>query len=450
MVRIVFVTRKHLSRRFVLQGCGAMLALPLLDAMVPAQTSLKKTAAASASRFLAIEIVHGSAGSTEWGRAHHYWSLAETLQPLESLRDYITIVSGTQLRGAMSLTADEDGPMADHARSSAAFLTGAHPRRASGSDIFCGQSLDQILAGHLGVHTPIKSMQLCIEDLDSFEGECGHGYGCAYTNTISWAAADQPLPMERSPRVVFERLTQSLGKSTRSNAGTSIQDELAPQTKKLRTRLGPTDRARLEDYLDDVRDIERRIQRAEAANAANPAMAASGAPASVPESFDEHVALMLDLQLLAFRTDLTRVATFKMGVDRSARIYPESGVNTAFHALSHHRQDPGRIAEFARLNRYHVSKVARFLEQLRSTLDGESNLLESAVVLYGSPMGDSHVHGHELLPVFLAGRAGGSIRGNLHVDCAPATPLANVLLSIARKLGVDAETIGDSNGEVAI
>lgn len=458
----MFITKKHISRRTVLRGIGTSLALPFLESMVPAMTLPVKGAVSPNSRFVAIEMVHGAAGSTALGRANNYWSPARegpdfditpTLKSLGPFRDYITVVSNTQLHNAMSLAPDEDGPMADHARSSAVFLTGAHPNRTAANDVQSGPSIDQIYAKAIGNRTPIASLQLCIED-EGLSGGCGYGYSCAYTHTISWASPTMPLPMVRAPRVVFDRLfhTHSANHADRGSpiGDESFLDALIDVTARLKCRIGAADRTRVDDYLGSIRDVERRIQQIEKRNASSTARASVDTPPSVPDSFDEHVELMFDLQLLAFAADLTRVSSFKMGIDRSQRTYPESGIDTPFHTLSHHRQEAQKIETFAKLNAYHLSKVSYFLERLRNTPDGDGNLLDHSLILYGSPMGDSHVHEHRFLPLVLAGRANGTLKGNLHVKCAEDTPMANVLLTVLHRLGVGIDGIGDSTGEVAI
>jgi hypothetical protein len=458
----MFITKKHLSRRTLLRGAGVAISLPLLDSMIPAQTPLRKTAAAGPIRFAAIEIVHGAAGSTIDGTAKHYWSPAETgsnfeitptLESLEPYREYLTIVSGTDLNNASALSPREEG--ADHTRSSAVFLTAAHPKMTEGSDIYLGSSVDQIYAQKAGNETPLPSIQLCIEDVGSLSGACGYGYSCVYANTISWASPTEPLPMEIDPRVAFERLfgdgATPAERLARRQVDGSILDIIHQELGRLSKGLDASDRSRLNDYLDDVREIEARIQKVEKYNSTATDRALPEAPVGVPDSFEEHVKLMFDLQVLAFMTDTTRVSAFKLSRDVSSRVYPESGVKSPFHGLSHHGENPTTIAEFARLNRYHVSKAAYFIDRLKNTPDGDGNLLDHSLVLYGSPMGDSHVHNHKRLPLFLAGKANGQLRGNLHYRGADGTPMANVLLTVLHKLGVDDVTsIGDSNGEVAI
>ncbi len=457
----MFITRKHISRRTMLRGLGVAVGLPLLDSMVPAQTPLRKTAAAARTRLAAIEMVHGAAGSTIEGAAKHYWSpektgadfeFTETLRPLEPFREYLTIVSDTDLNNAAALSPSEEG--ADHTRSSAVFLTAAHPKMTEGSDIHLGASIDQIYAQKFGQDTPLPSIQLCLENVGSLSGACGYGYSCVYANTISWASPTAPLPMEIDPRVAFEQLFGDGGtpaeRASRRKADGSILDTITREVARLQKDLGAQDRRRLGEYLDNVREIERRIEKIEKYNSSGEARALPDAPVGVPDSFEEHVKLMFDLQVLAFMADVTRVSAFKMGRDVSSRVYPESGVKTPFHALSHHGENPERIAEFARLNRYHVSKVAYFLDKLRSTPDGDGNLLDHSLVMYGSPMGDSNVHDHKHLPLFLAGHASGQLKGNLHYRAAAGTPMANALLTVLRKLGVEQERIGDSNGVLAI
>lgn len=454
-------TKKNLSRRTLLQGFGAFLALPLLESMAPAQT-LRRKSKRPKPRLVAIEMVHGDAGSTPLGRERHYWSPAQvgkdfqftpTLKPLEPLREYVSVVSNTELRNAMSLVPEEDGPMADHARSSAVFLTAAHPKMTVESDVEAGPSFDQIYAQHCAEDTRIASLQICIEDLNLLSGVCGHRYSCAYTNTISWAGPTKPLLMERAPRTIFERLfgdgaTEEALK--RKNGNRSVLDGSRENVARLQRLLGTSDRQRVNEFLDYARAVESRIQLIEQRNLNSIDRELANAPLSVPDSFDEHVDVMFDLQVLAFMADITRVSSFKMGLDRSPRVYPASGVSTPFHALSHHRETPEKIEEFSRLNRYHVSKVASFLERLRKTPDGDGSLLDHSVVVYGSPMGDSHIHEHKFLPLFLAGHANGLLHGNTHVRCDPETPMANVWLTLLRKLGVNLERIGDSTGEIAI
>jgi hypothetical protein len=455
-----FITKKHISRREVLRGVGVALSLPLLDSMVPAQTPIGKTAASPQTRLACIEMVHGAAGSTGEGTTKHYWSpekegadfeFSQTLEPLAPYRDYITIVSNTDLHPATAWAAAEEG--ADHFRSSAVYLTAAHPKMTEGSDYYVGASIDQIYAQQLGQDTPLPSIQLCIEMVDA-SGACDYGYACVYADTISWASPTAPLPMTLDPRMAFENLFGEGGtpqeRLARQKVNRSILDWISHDVSRLQKGLGQSDRNRLNAYLDDVREIERRIERIEKYNASGEARALPAAPLGVPDSYEEHVKLMFDLQALAFMTETTRVSAFKMSRDVSGRVWPESGVKTPFHPCSHHGETPARIAEFAKLNRYHVSLIPYFLEKLKNTPDGDGNLLDHSLVLYGSPMGDSNVHNHKRVPLFLAGHASGKVKGNLHVATKDETPMANVLLTMLQKVGVKAESFGDSTGTVAI
>jgi hypothetical protein len=459
----MFISKKHISRRMVLRGIGATVALPFLESMVPAQTPIRRTAAAPKSRFAAVEICHGAAGSTRLGQKMHYWSpekegadfeFTPTLISLEPYRDYITIVTNTDLENARAHTLKEEG--ADHTRASACFLTAAKPKMTEGADFYCGPSIDQIYAEKRSTDTPLPSIQLTIEDTGSLKGACGYGYSCVYSYTVSWRSATSPMPMERNPRVVFERLFGAGGtaeeRTQRLWEERSVLDRITHSVSRLKNELSARDRVRLTQYLDDVREVERRIQKIEQHNNDGAGeRQLPNAPAGVPDSFAEHVSLMYDLQALAFMTETTRVSTFKYAMDVSSAIYPNSGVTTPFHTASHHGETPKNVAEFAKLNQYHVSTVAPFLKKLKDTPDGDGNLLDHTLLLYGSPMGDSHVHEHLRLPIFLAGRANGAVKGNLHIKNQEGTPLANLLLAILHRLGVeDVPLIGDSTGEIAI
>ena len=455
------LTGKHLPRRTMLKGLGVTLALPLLDAMAPAARAAGQ-AAAKKVRLVAIEMVHGSAGATPFGRKKHLWSpemsgrafdLSPTsLKPLEPFRDHLTIISNTDVRQAEAFTTPEIG--GDHFRSSAVFLTQAHPKQTQGSDVYVGTSLDQMFAQRFGQETPIPSMQLCIENVDQ-SGGCSYGYSCTYTDSISWSSPSQPLPMVRDPRVVFDTLF-GVGATPGERRERRIEDKslldwLGESVASLKRELGVRDRARLDDYLTEIREVERRIQRVEATNASGQERDLPGAPIGVPDSFSEHVKLMFDLQALAFASDLTRVFAFKLGRDASNRTYPESGFNGAFHSTSHHGQRENTIMEFAQINHYHVGMVPYFLEKLKNTADGDGTLLDNSLVIYGSPMGDSHVHNHKRCPLFLAGHAGGRLKGGLHVYAADGTPMANAMLSMMHVLGFDdMASFGDSTAAMDI
>jgi hypothetical protein len=285
-------------------------------------------------------------------------------------------------------------------------------------------------------------------------GACDYGYACVYADTISWASPTQPLPMTLDPRMAFESLFGEGGtpeeRAARQRLARSILDWISHDVKRLQRSLGPSDRQRLDTYLEDVREIERRIQRIEKYNSSGEARALPAAPLGVPDSYEEHLRLMFDLQALAFMTDTTRVSAFKMSRDVSGRVWPESGVKTPFHPCSHHGENPAKIAEFAKLNRYHVSLLPYFFQKLKDTPDGDGNLLDHSMVLYGSPMGDSNVHNHKRVPIILVGHANGTLKGNLHVRMKDGTPMANVLLTMLHKLGLAVETFGDSHGEIAI
>lgn len=457
----MFVTGKHLSRRAVLQGVGTTLALPLLEAMAPALAPLgSASAAASKTRLACLEIVHGAAGSTMDGTNKHYWSpikegadfeFTQTLEPLSKLRDYLTIVTGTDLNAAGAYTENEQG--GDHFRSAAAYLTASHPKMTEGSDIHAGTSIDQIYAQHFGQETPLPSLQLCIEDVDS-TGACAYGYACVYSDTISWASPTEPLPMVRDPRIAFERLfgdgATAEERLQRRILDRSILDGIVGDIARLQSNLASSDKTRLDEYLTDVRELERRIQNVERYNAQSGQAALPTAPLGIPESYDEHVKLMFDLQVLAFMTDVTRVSAFKLSRDVSQRVFSIAGVNTPFHSASHHGESPAKIAEYAKINRYHVSLLAYFLDKLKATPDGDGNLLDHTVVLYGSPMGDSNVHNHKRVPLLFAGHGNGSFKGNLHLKTAEGTPAANAYLTLLHRLGVNVPSIGDSTGELAI
>jgi hypothetical protein len=456
----MFNTKRHLSRRTVLHGLGATVALPLLDAMVPANTALAQTAAKPKPRLSCIEIVHGAAGSTMDGTDKHYWSpategsgfeITDTLSPLKDFRDHMTVVTGTDLHGAMAWDAAEEG--ADHMRSSAAFLTAAHPKMTEGADIFNGTSIDQLYAQKFGQDTPLPSVQLCIESSDA-SGACDYGYACVYSDTISWANPTTPLPMTMDPRAAFETLfgdgATPAQRLQRQRVNASILDWIGQDVASLQKDLGTPDRTRLNDYLDNVREVERRIQRIEQYNASGAARSLPSAPLGVPDSYEEHVKLMFDLQVLGFMTNVTRVSSFKMSRDVCMRIYPESGVNKAFHTTSHHNETPANIADFAKINRYHVSLLSYYFDKLKSTPDGDGNLLDNSLTLYASPMGDSNVHNHKRLPVMLMGHAGGAVRGNNHIRVPDGTPFANVLLTVMNKLDMKLDKLSDSTGEVSV
>jgi hypothetical protein len=455
----MFITQKHISRRTVLKGMGVTVALPFLDAMVPARRLFASTAAASASktRLVCMEMVHGSAGSTALGikknlfapeKVGRDFEFSPILTPLEPFREYVTIVSNTDVRNAEAAALPEIG--GDHFRSSAVFLTQSHPKQTQGSDVHAGTSLDQLYAQKFGQDTAIPSMQLSIENVDQ-AGGCVYGYSCVYTDTISWASPEQPLPMVRDPRVVFDQLfgvgATPEQRAANRRADKSILDWITEQVAQLKRELGPGDRARLNEYLSDVREIERRIQQVEARNSSGEQRQMPEAPIGVPDAFDEHVHIMMDLIALAFAADVTRVFTFKLGRDASSRSYPESGVKTGFHPASHHQEREDRIMDFSKINRYHVSMVPYLLDKLKSMPDGDGNLLDNSLILYGSPMGDSNIHNHKRVPLFLAGHAGGKLKGNLHFRAEDGTPMANVMLSLLHDVGRDDLTsFGDSTG----
>src|SRR5689334_21240408 len=419
------LTGKAMPRRTFLRGLGAVVALPYLDAMVPAMGALTKRSILSApgekTRFVAIESVHGAAGSNVWGASKNLWAPAATgkdfvlnpdgaLIPLEPYRKHLTIVSNTDTRMAEAFDAPEIG--GDHFRSSAVFLTQSHPKQTQGSDLYVGTSLDQLVARRIGQGTAIPSMQLCIENLDQ-AGGCYYNYACAYTDTISWASPSEPLPMIRNPRVAFDLLfgagNDNSDRMSRRNANKSILDWIVGETKTMQRQLSAADKVRLDKYLEDIRELERRIQAVEKRNSSGEARELPDAPIGVPDSFAEHMRLMFDFQVLAFQSDMTRVFSFKTGRDASSRAYPESGTNKGFHPASHHGGREANILDFNMINRYHVSMLPYFMQRLKETQEGDSNLLEKTIIVYGSPMADGNIHNHRRCPLLLLGHGNGMV-----------------------------------------
>lgn len=456
-----FITGKQLPRRTFLRGAGATVALPLLEAMIPAGRALAKTP--ERTRLVCIEEVHGLAGCNDWGAKQLLYAPASTgknfqlvndnaLKSLEPYRDYMTIISNTDVRMAEAFSLPEIG--GDHFRSSAVFLTQSHPKQTQGSDIWCGTSMDQLYAQKYGQSTPLPSMQFCIENLDQ-AGGCTYNYSCAYTDSISWASPNDPLPMIRDPRVAFDMLFGSGAskedRAERRQSRRSILDWIASQVGDVRKELGASDRNRLDKYLDHVREIERRIQAIEARNTSGEARELPGAPAGVPDSFSEHMHLLFDLQVLALEADMTRIITFKTGRDSQNRVFPESGSDQPFHPASHHGNREDRIMEFNKICKYRVGMLPYFLDKMKSTMEGDGSLLDKTVVLWGSPMADANVHNHRRCPLVLLGKGNGMLQGNMHIKAADGTPMANAMLSLLHNLGLDdLQSFGDSTGELSL
>ena len=433
-----FITKKHLPRRRFLRGAGATLALPLLDSMLPAQTPMSKTAAAPKTRLGCIYVPHG-ATMYKWTPTKDGtdFELPEILAPLEKLRDRVTIISNLAHPAAGGAGSDAG---ADHARSAAVFLSGVHPEKES---VHVGTTLDQLVAQKIGQETPLPSLELSIEDVAL---SCGSGYACAYSNTISWKTATVPLPMENNPQVVFEKLfgdgSTNADRLARKQESRSLLDSVTSEVASFEKQLPPADRVKLSEYLDDVREIERRIQRAEEQVPAD--LKLPEAPVGIPEALDEHFKIMFDLQVLAFKADITRVATMMYARDTSGAVYPQSGVRDGFHVASHHSNVRANMDKYALINRYHVQLFAYFLEKLRATPDGDGNLLDHSMILYGSSMSNGNQHDHDPLPILLAGAASGQLKGGRHITTPQHTPMSNLLLGILEKFGVRLPSFGDS------
>ena len=457
---MIFLSDKPLPRRTFVRGlAGATFALPYLDAMVPLGLGAAKKATGDRTRLVAIEMVHGAAGCNELGAKLNLWAPAATgrgfdlaptaLKSLEAYREYLTIVSNTDVAQAEATSPHEIG--GDHFRSSAVYLTHTHPKQTEGSDIHVGTSLDQIYAKQYGQDTPIPSLQLCIENVDQ-AGGCAYGYACVYTDSISWSSPTEPLPVIRDPRVVFEKLFgvggSSVERANRRMTRRSILDFVATEMSSLKRTLGTEDRSRIDRYLEDIREVERRIQRIEERNTASGGSESrelAGAPAGVPDSFEEHVKVMFDLQALAFAADITRVFSFKMGRDGSSRVFPDSGTTKPFHPASHHGGTEKGVKDFFLLNKYHVSMLPYFLDKLKNIQEGESIMLDKTLIMYGSPMGDSNLHNHRRCPLILLGKANGQLDGNIHLKAPDGTPMANPMLSVMHSLGMNSiDRFGDS------
>jgi hypothetical protein len=436
----MFVTRKSLPRRTILRGMGAVVGLPLLEAMVPSLTAIAQSGAAPQMRFGAVFVPNGAI-MEQWtpGGAAADFEFSPILESLEPFRDRVVVVSNLT-RAAT--------PGGDHAVSAAGWLTGAAAKRTEAEDIRAGITIDQVVAQQIGRNTPFPSLELATEDFTGYIGACTTGYSCAYANTISWSSPTTPLPMEINPRTVFERLFGEPGtaaeRAARTRRDRSILDFVREETKTLDRGLGPRDRARLGQYLDNIREIERRIQQAEAHSRRE--VTAVEAPIGVPESYEEHIRLIYDLIAVAYEADLTRVFSFMVARELSARTYPQAGVAEQHHQVSHHGNDAEKIAKVAKINTYHTQLFAKFVDKLRATPDGDGSLLDHSLIVYGGGMGNPNVHAEGPLPIVAVG--GGAGRGNRHVRNAENTPVGNLWVTVANRFGSDVATFGVSTGEV--
>jgi Protein of unknown function (DUF1552) len=441
------ITRKALSRRTFLRGLGATVALPFLDGMIPAFAAGN---AAAGARRLGVVYVPNGVIMDKWTPAAQgsAFEWTPSLEPLARFREQVLILSGLNDKPAVPLPNEGAG---DHARAASTFLTGVHVKKTEGADIQAGVSMDQIAARELGKETQLASLEMTLEYTEML-GACDAGYSCAYSNTVAWRGPNTPLPMEVDPRALFERLfgdgdsTDRAARLTRIQEDRSILDSLAGDVARLGRGLGQRDRSKLSEYLEAIRDVERRIHRAEEQSARE--LPVVERPAGVPATFEEHSRLMFDLLALAYQADLTRVATFMMGHEVSSRAYPEIGVPDAHHPISHHQGDTEKISKCAKVNAFHMQTFARFVEKLQATPDGDGSLLDHTILMYGSGMSDGNLHSHLNLPLLLVGGGAGRLKGGRHVRYAADTPLANLHLTVLDKLGVRMDSFGDSNGQL--
>ena len=446
------ITKKHLSRRTMLRGLGASIALPLLDGMVPAFAAIRNTAARPIKRVGAIYVPNGMSMARWLPPTEGALEITPVLSPLTPVKDQLLVLSGMANKEAKQRLDEGDG---DHSRCQAAYLTGAHAVKASGANttLEVGVSMDQIVARDLRDDTQLASLELSLE-ANELVGQCEDGYGCAYSATIAWRDANTPLPMQTNPRAVFEHLfgavdsTEPGARMRALRRDKSILDSVNVEISDLQRQLGRGDRSKLAGYLDSVRDIERRIQIAESQS--DRGLPEVEQPAGIPADFEEYANLMFDLMLVAYQADLTRVCTFLIGREKSVRTYPEIGVAEPHHPVSHHRQREEQLVKLSKINTFHMSMFGRFLEKMRGTFDGDGTLLDQSMVIYGAGMGNSNAHDPLDLPIVVAGGGGGTLKGNRHVRLPEGTPLANMHLTLLEKMGMPAERLGDSTGELPI
>jgi len=440
----MIVMKKALPRRTFLRGLGTTLALPLLDAMIPAMTASAATAAAP-TRLRRLGFVYMPMGCDlpRWTPPNPETldELSPILSPLANVKQHVTAVTNLELRNAYPGT---------HATSNAAFLSAARAKLTESTDYQLGTTVDQVAAQHIGQGTQLPSLEMSM-DLLSIVGQCDNGYACVYQNNLSWSSPTTPLPSEAHPRIIFERLFGEGGTAADRRAAlkkrASLLDSVADEIARLKNQLGPADRERVGAYLDSVREVERRIQKAES-GANDDALPDLDRPVGVPSSYADHARLMFDLQVLALRGDVTRVITFQLARETSNRTYPEIGVSDAHHPLTHHGNDPDKIARMAKINQFHVSLFAEFLEKLKATPEGDGTLLDHSLYLYGSGMGNPNVHDHVNLPILVAGGAAGKMRGGRHIRYEQPTPLANLHLTLLDKVGVRLDSFADSQGKI--
>ncbi|MFG0333042.1 MAG: DUF1552 domain-containing protein, partial [Maioricimonas sp. JB049] len=431
----MIISKKSLPRRTMLKGMGTAVALPLLDAMVPALTAEAATPAApSALRRLGYVYMPMGCDISRWALPGDDLSeLSPTLAPLAPVREQVAVLSNMELKNAYPGT---------HATSNSAFLSCARARRTESTDYYLGTTADQIAAREIGHQTQLPSLEMSMDLLETV-GQCDNGYACVYQNNLSWSSPTTPLPSEAHPRLVFEMLFGDGGSPEDRQAAlrrrASLLDSVTDEFRQLQKSLGPSDRARVSEYLDSVREVERRIARAEADAKDNP-LPDLDRPVGVPPSYAEHARLMFDLQLLAFQGDITRVITFQLARETSNRTYPEIGVSDPHHPLTHHGNDPKKIAKVAEINRFHVSLFAEFLGKMQSIPEGDGSLLDHSLYLYGSGMGDPNVHDHQNLPIIVAGGAAGQMRGGRSIRFEKPTPLANLHLTLLQKVGLDLDS----------
>ena len=438
----MILSRKFLPRRTFLRGLGATVALPLLDAMIPAATAAARTAAVPVKR-LGFVFMPMGCDLSRWtpGAAGKLETLSPILSSLESVKDQISVLSNLELAPAYPGT---------HATSNSAFLSAARAKQTESSDYFLGTTVDQTAARRMGQGTQLPSLELSM-DLMQTAGQCDNGYACVYQNNLSWASPTTPLPAEAHPRLVFEMLFGEGGSPAERRATlrqrASLLDFIGNDLASLRRNLGAADCSRVDGYLEAVREVERRIQQAEADAREHP-LPDLDRPMGVPAAYGDHAKLMFDLQVLAFQGDITRVTTFQLARETSNRTYPEVGVTDPHHPLSHHGNDPDKIARMAKINAFHVSLFAGFLEKLKATPEGTGSLLDHSLFLYGSGMGNPNLHDHHNLPIIVAGGAAGGMKGGRHVKFDKPTPLANLHLTLLDKAGVPLDSFGDSNGKL--